>query len=186
MLAKAVVPLVVLPLVTLATVLALHAAMLLLGTVTLLAHGLDPSPFWTGVPWLQVEVTLIYLLIVTSLWFAPIYGWLFLVSAWARRAPFLWAVLPPLALMLLEKIALDTSNFSALVSYRFHGGFTAAFAGDFQRPMGRLAHDAGMHVDLPRMDPAQFFTTPGLWAGLVFAAAFLAAAAWLRRYREPN
>jgi hypothetical protein len=28
-------------------------------------------------------------------------------------------------------------------------------------------------------------STPGLWVGLAFAAAFLAAAVWLRRYREP-
>jgi hypothetical protein len=34
-------------------------------------------------------------------------------------------------------------------------------------------------------DPAKFLSTPGLWIGLAFAAAFLAAAVRLRRYREP-
>ena len=30
---------------------------------------------------------MLYGLAVHALWFAPIYGWLLLVSAWARRAP---------------------------------------------------------------------------------------------------
>jgi ABC-2 type transport system permease protein len=178
-LAKAIVPLVVLPAVTIVIVCALHLFMLLMGTATLLAHGLDPTPFWTQVPWLRVEVTLLYLLVALSLWYAPIYGWLLLVSAWARRAPFLWAVLPPLALCLLEKIAFDTSNLGALLSYRLHGGFSEAFdVADVQD------HHAMMH--LPKIDVAQFLSTPGLWAGLVFAAGFLAAAVWMRRYREPT
>jgi ABC-2 type transport system permease protein len=185
-LAKAAVPMLILPIVAIAVVLGLHLAMLLLGTAVLAVHGLDPSPFWTGVPWLNVEVTLIYLVAALTLWYAPIYGWLLMVSAWAKRAPFLWAVLPPLALSLLEKIALDTSNIGSMLSYRIHGGFTEAFDDDVVGGMHRLPHTGPMHVDLPRIDPAQFLATPGLWAGLVFAAAFIAAAVWLRRYREPT
>jgi hypothetical protein len=33
--------------------------------------------------------------------------------------------------------------------------------------------------------PDHFFSTPGLWIGLIFAAAFLAAAIRLRRYQGP-
>jgi hypothetical protein len=33
--------------------------------------------------------------------------------------------------------------------------------------------------------PGNFLSTPGLWIGLAFAVAFLAAAVRLRRYREP-
>ena len=158
---------------------ALHLFMLLIGTAAFLAHGLDPSPFWTGVPWLQVEITLIYSLVTLSLWYAPIYGWLLLVSAWAKRAPFLWAVFPPLALCLLEKIAFDTSNLWSLLTYRLHGGLSEAF--DVSD-----AHVGHAMRSLPRIDLAQFLSTPGLWVGLVFAAGFAAAAVWMRRYREPT
>jgi ABC-2 type transport system permease protein len=176
-LAKAFVPLVVLPTATMVIVCFLHLSMLLMGTATLLAHGLDPTPFWTAVPWLQVEAAILYLLVALSLWYAPLYGWLLLVSAWAKRVPFLWAVLPPLAVCLLERIALDTSNFASLLSYRIHGGFSEAF--DVSD-----VHDRAM-MHLPRIDLAQFLSTPGLWAGLVFAAGSLAATVWMRRYREP-
>ena len=40
-------------------------------------------------------------------------------------------------------------------------------------------------TQLSQLDPARFFGSPGLWVGLVFAVAFLAAAIWLRRRREP-
>ena len=45
-----------------------------------------------------------------------------LVSGWARRAPFLWAVLPPLAIGVAEKIAFNTSHFAALLGFLFGGG----------------------------------------------------------------
>jgi len=173
--AKAIVPLVVLPVATFVIICALHLFMLLMGTATLLAHGMNPSVFWTRVPWLEVEVTLLYGLTTTSLWYAPVYGWLLLVSAWAKRAPFLWAVLPPLAICVLEKIAFDTGNFASVLQYRLHGGFTDAFD---------VGGGHAMH-HMPTMDPVQFVSAPGLWVGLAFAAAFLAASVWLRRYREP-
>jgi ABC-2 type transport system permease protein len=178
-LAKAIIPLVILPLVTIVIVCALHLFMLLIGTAALLSHGFNPTPFWTQVPWLRVEMTLLYLLVALSLWYAPIYGWLLLVSAWAKRAPFLWAVLPPLALCLLEKIAFDTSNLGDLLSYRLHGGFSEAF--DVSD-----AHVGHGMMHLPTIDLAQFLSSPGLWVGLMFAAGFMAAAVWMRRYREPT
>jgi ABC-2 type transport system permease protein len=178
-LAKAIIPLVILPLATIVIVCALHLFMLLIGTAALLSHGFNPTPFWTQVPWLRVEMTLLYLLVALSLWYAPIYGWLLLVSAWAKRAPFLWAVLPPLALCLLEKIAFDTSNLGDLLSYRLHGGFSEAF--DVSD-----AHVGHGMMHLPTIDLAQFLSSPGLWVGLVFAAGFMAAAVWMRRYREPT
>ena len=62
-----------------------------------------------------------------ALWHAPIYGWLLLVSGWARRATFLWAVLPPLAIGVFEKIAFHTSYFGSLLRDRFFG-FAAALS----------------------------------------------------------
>jgi len=45
----------------------------------------------------------------------------------------------------------------------------------------------GMNLSDPLVivTPAPFFTSPGLWAGLVVAAALLAGAIWFRRNREP-
>jgi hypothetical protein len=48
----------------------------------------------------------------------------------------------------------------------------------------------GVTVDMPHrvfdaLDPGGFLANPWLWLGLVVAAGFVAAAIWMRRYREP-
>jgi hypothetical protein len=40
-------------------------------------------------------------------------------------------------------------------------------------------------IDSVALTPGRYLSSPGLWLGLVFAAAFIAAAVRLRRYRGP-
>jgi ABC-2 type transport system permease protein len=116
-----------------------------------------------------------HMVAVHGLWYAPIYAWLLLVSAWARRAPFLWAILPPIVVMVIEKIAFDTSHFAALLGFRFGGGSDGVPFTVGPMSMGVLTAS----------DLVRFFADPSLWTGLLLAAVFLAAAVRLRRYREP-
>ncbi len=173
-LSKASIPLVVLPLVAFATIVATLLIMLLLSTVVLLMSGLSAA---TPIPWMQMPLVLLYVLITLALWHAPIYGWLLLVSGWARRATFLWAVLPLIAVQIVEKIAFNTSYFGSMLKYRLVGGMAEAFA---HKPHGHVPI-----VDLSQLTPGNFLSTPGLWIGLAVAAAFLAAAVRLRRYQGP-
>ena len=177
-LSKAFIPLVVLPLIAFATVEVMQLAMRLLNSAVLLANGISPTLLWAhGAP-LEGSLVLLYGLAVTALWYAPVFGWLLLVSGWARRATFLWALLPPLALCVAEAIAFHTWRFAAMLKYRLSGGFADAFV------VG--GHSDGYpKVGLEQLDPFKFLGTPGLWIGLGFAAVFLAAAVWLRRNREP-
>jgi ABC-2 type transport system permease protein len=176
-LSKASIPLVVLPLITFAGTLATQVVMLLLSSTVLLGSGLSVATLWTQLALFQMSLMLFYhLLTVHVLWHAPIYGWLLLVSSWARRAPFLWAILPVLAICVVEKIAFNTSHFAAMLGNRFTGGAEAVAL----TAPGGLPIDPGM-----QLTPGRFLSSPGLWLGLVVAAAFLAAAVRLRRYREP-
>src|SRR5205823_11019667 len=72
-------------------------------------------------PVFQQSLILLYGLVTLALWHAPIYAWLLLVSGWARRATFLWAVLPPFLIAGLEKIALGTSYIGSMLRYRLMG-----------------------------------------------------------------
>jgi ABC-2 type transport system permease protein len=173
-LSKASIPLVVLPLITFAVVVGTQLIMLLLSTAVLLPSGLSATT-WTRLPLFQSSLVLFYGLIALALWHAPIYGWLLLVSGWARRTTFLWAVLPPLALCVVEKIAFDTWYLAALLKDRLIGFAAGAFA----------FTEHGTIDSIAQLTPGKFLSTPGLWIGLALAAAFLAAAVRLRRYREP-
>ena len=175
-LAKASIPLVVLPLLAFAITVVTESIMLLLSSVVLLAGGLSVATLWTTVQPGQTLLLLLYHLVTAHmLWFAPFYGWLLLVSAWARRTPFLWAVLPPLAIGIFEKIAFHHSYFADLLTNRFSGGDDA-----MSSMMGDMPFRPGMHIS-----PGAFLAAPGLWIGLLVAAAFLVGAARVRRYREP-
>ncbi len=103
--------------------------MLLLSSAVLLVSGLSAATLGAPVA-VQQPVILLYGLVVLALWHAPIYGWLLLVSGWARRAAFLWAVLPPVAICIVEKIAFNTSYFESMINYRLMGFAKEAFAGD--------------------------------------------------------
>ena len=76
---------------------------------------------------LEFPVVALYLLIVGALWYAPISGWLLFVSSWARRTPFLWAVLPPAAISIAEYLAFGTSYFRNALDDRFGAGLAHAF-----------------------------------------------------------
>ena len=170
-LAKASLPILVLPLLSFAVILVTQLIMAALSSLVMLGSGLPVATLWTTL--FQSLLMLFYHLVtVHVLWHAPIYGWFLLVSGWARRATFLWAALPPLAIGVFEKIAFNTSHFAAWLGYRLAGPEDFRHAGEhMSHPM---AHDLGA-----------FLTTPGLWMGLIVAALFLAAAVRLRRYREP-
>jgi len=174
-LSKASIPLVILPLLVLATTFIEQLIMLLLSSIVLLFSGIGVAALWAQVPLFEMALVLLYCLVVTALWHAPIYAWLLLVSAWARRTAFLWALLPPLAVCVFERIAFHTGHFASLLGYRFIGVFTEAI----RRPVD--PH----FVRLADLTPGQFLSAPGLWIGLVFAVLFLAAAARLRRDHGP-
>jgi len=173
---KASIPLVIIPIVTVVIIIATRLIMLLMGTAVVAANGLSLAPLWDHPPLLQLSLVPLYGVAVQTLWYAPIYGWLMLVSGWARRAPFLWAVIPPLALCLFEQIAFHTRYLTSMLENRLTGSDAAAFV------------DGGPNAviyKLAQLDPAKFVATPGLWIGLAIAAVLFAAAVWLRRYRDP-
>ena len=176
-LSKASIPLVVLPVITFAIIVALHLIMFLMTSVVLWMHGLSAATTWTHVPFFQNWVVLLYGLVAIALWHAPIYGWALLISGWVRRATFLWAVLPFLAIGIFERITFNTSRFAAFVQHRLLGFAAEAF--DFQ------AHH-GVAIDsLAQLTPGRYLATPGLWVGLLMAVVSIAAAIQMRRYRGP-
>lgn len=175
-LSKASIPLLVLPLLTFAVTAVTQWIMLLWSSLVLLMSGQSVAALWSHVPIFQIWLMLLYhLLTIHALWYAPFYGWLLLVSAWARRSPFLWAVLPLLAIGTFEKIAFRTSHFAVMLAHRFGGG---------PEGTGFTASSTSMHA-LAHLTPGHFLISPGLWIGLAITAAFLAAAVQLRRYRGP-
>lgn len=173
-LSKFTIPIVFVPMVSFAITLLTQLCMLLLSTVMLAGSGANVGMVWTGVPFLRDSSALFYhLLAIHGFWYAPLYAWLLLVSAWAPRLPFLWAFLPPFVICGLEKIAFNTTHFLELLQYRLMG------------PGSAMAPEHPKHDFMATLIPHHFLSTPGLWTGLVVAAALLFLTVRVRRYRGP-
>lgn len=176
-LSKAAIPLVVLPLY--AFILSVIATVVIFaaGTLVLLGSGTNAIVWLREFGIFEEPVVMLYGLTVHALWFAPIYGWLLLVSAWARRLPIVWAVLPLFLIGAFERVAFNSTRFAQFLRYRFMGAMDAAFTYDPNCP--------GVIDNLSQLSPGRFLATPGLWAGLLFTAGCLIAAVRLRRSRDP-
>lgn len=174
-LSKFTIPIVILPLLSFAITIATQFVMLVMATVMLPGTGVNVAALWTHTSFLHVSLVIFYHFVtVHGLWYAPLYGWLLLVSAWAPRAPFIWAFLPPFVICGLEKVAFNTTYCLSMLVNRLGGPRSA---------MATQPHEHGDFMAL--LIPHHFFTEPGLWIGLAIAVIFVFASIRLRRYRGP-
>jgi ABC-2 type transport system permease protein len=170
-LAKASIPMAVIPALSFVLAVVVQLIMLLLSLAVMPASGVSLDTFFGSLPIFQMWLVLAYhLLVLHSLGFAPLYGWLLLVSGWARRLAFLWAVLPLIAVGIMANVVFDSPNLFG-------------FFGD--TPGGDGFTHGMMMEPLARIHPSEFFGSPIMWVGLSIAALLLACAVRLRRYREP-
>ena len=175
-LSKALIPIVILPLLTFAITVLTQWIMLMMSSAALLGSGQSVTIFWSGVGiFHRWPMLLFHFLCIHGLWQSPIYAWLLLISGWARRAPILWATLPPLTIGIAEKVAFNTTYFGSLIGSRFTGGSEGSAIMGRGRPM-----DPTMHVG-----PIHFLMSPGLWIGLAITAFLLFLAVRMRRCRGP-
>jgi ABC-2 type transport system permease protein len=166
---KLFVPVVLLPAIGTVVFVVFQALVLLVGTIVLATNGFDAGSLWTVSGLLTSWGTMIVWIFGVSLWYAPLYAWFLLVSAWLTRSPVLATVLIPLVLALCERIAFGTRFVSDLFESRL-----------VQPLVFGLHHDAH-HVGAP----PQLFGDPGLWIGLVVAALLAGLAIVSRRHKQP-
>lgn len=176
------------PAMALAVIVAFHVVSMLFAAGVALWAGtdgwyvpLDPLALLTA--W----ATLAWMLLAQSLVYLPIVAWLMLASAWAKRAPFLWAVVPPVFVIVVEGWARGFDGRTVLGSWlveRISHGLPLALNIDGGRHGGlRVGHggvvEAGGSIDV-RFD---LLWSGLLWEGVAIAVVLLAATVWLRRYR---
>lgn len=162
------VALVVAPAVYIAVSMLLQLSFVLLAM--LLVWRMDMDPFATVLANIRFGDLLLQQLggwLMTALWVAPVYGWLLLASAWAKRSPFLVAIAPVIGLMLLEGLLLGTDYvLSAVLNHIPHyvGGESVV----------------GFYFNGLYWDQIDFLS---MACGLVFAAITVTGSVYLRRYR---
>lgn len=178
------------PLVTILVTLVTGVLTLLMFTVQMAIHGIS---FWQPLAHAHPFAVLGGLLAAVPLyllWGLPAFGWLLLCSAWARSKPFLWAVALPVG------VGAALSWFGFLLGYN---QFTPWF---WREIVGRILLGVfpGSWFDLSQWQEidsvpafvdsisglqawAHLVYSPGLWLGILAAAAMSALAIHLRGRR---
>jgi ABC-2 type transport system permease protein len=182
---KLLVGMIVIPLVYFAAadVTALIAAFIL----SIRARASLGSALWEPGAWGQIQVLWVYCVVATALWYLPIAGWLMLVSAWAKRAVMLWAVLPPLVLYIMERVFFGTHMIGSLLNRRVMGLVPVAFNGGKHvwTDGSGVVDNGGVPISVWHLiNPSGFFTSAETWIGAAVGAILIAGAIQLRMRRS--
>jgi ABC-2 type transport system permease protein len=125
------------------------------------------------------------------LWYLPLAGWLLLVSAWAQRSVFLWAILPPATLFFIERWLFGSRHFLDLVGDRLVGfqimvRESASLENLISEGMQGSADVSVPEVVNQMVSFTKLLAEPGLYGGILVAAVFVTGAVFLRRYRDES
>jgi ABC-2 type transport system permease protein len=149
--------------------------------VSIRARAMIGGALWAGSDWLQIQLLWMYVILTAAIWYLPVAGWCLMVSAWVKRAPMLWSVLPLLVAYLIEHFFVGTHYLARVIGGRLAGYAEAAFHGDSHGSWN--ANDAA-HTAWQFMDIGGFFSNVATWVGLLVGAAMVAAAIQLRLHRS--
>ena len=162
-------------------VMLLSAVLLVLfaGVASLRLSEIPVSP-WNAKIWLQVQAIMLMVVPMVVLWYLPIAGYLLVVSVWARKNAFLWAVLPWVAVLIIEAAITRTTMAAHFLGDRF-GGF-AKIIGDNL--------DIDIRSDARLSEAAQavgrVLGDYHIWVGAIAGLALIYAAVRIRRYRDDS
>ena len=179
----------VIPLVALCATLLAQLVVATGGSIKLALAGDPAGLMWNPQALLAGASTAVVIAVISVLWYSPLVAYLLLASAWAPKAPFLWGIVPPVAGVVLERIATGTDHLGDFLVWRLFGPLKALDDEDDDRAGPGLVIDSD---NLPGTATAiaerlvDFIASPGMILGLVAGVAMLGAAISLRRYRDEN
>lgn len=179
---------IVIPAVTAIAIWITHLVNLIVTSIWVSAKGGDAGMLiWGSVSLFDNWLAALVVVVASGIWMSPFIAWFLFVSTWAKRMPILMAFMPPIVLGLLEWIVFRTQYFLTTIGER--GDMTPLFHSmSLERFFEEEEWRAGVgnislleHIDL-----VGFFTSQGLWSGLLVCAILTTAAIYVRRYRDDS
>ncbi len=144
-------------------------------------HDHSGNVYWDAGTWLRIQGISLVTVVAGVLWYAPITAFLMLASAWARRSVQLWVFLPPVVLIMMERIALGTNHVMTVLFYRL-GGVFANTGPSF--PGTDVSQRATLNLLFANVNHFPVFANVDLWLGLGVAALLIVATIRIRQYRD--
>lgn len=132
--------------------------------------------FWGEIGLISNVASLWSIILPYALWMFPLFAWLMLASSHAKKAPFLWAVLPIIALLVIEAV---------LVNYfHLYQGFVSTTLTDYFGFTQQLVfQSAEPHVSFKELLVNALYAKIGFVA-TIFGLAVMYLTYWLRKTRS--
>lgn len=117
-----------------------------------------------------------------ALWMIPFFAWLLLVSSFAPRMPFVFAVLPPVVIGIVEKVFLGTDMFVDMLGSRGEG-LGRALQNNLSRHAINGPEDiySGLSLEIVYNGFINSLASGSFWIGFLVAGAMLWGAIELRK-----
>lgn len=194
-LSKVVTATVVAPLMALVASLAMMLGVLIILSVVVAFFGGNPfDVIWRNASPLSVAGKVALLLPLNAIWALPTIGWLMLCSAFAKRVPFLWATVLPVA------VGTFVSIFDAVTKLRIPDDWVwqhLVFRLLFSIVPGGWINFDGLEKRMNEgpdgvLDAINMHTLLGpfadanIWLGAVAGIGMIVLAWWLRRWRDDS
>jgi len=165
-----------------------HLINMIVTSIWVSAKGGDAGVLiWGSLSIFDNWLAALIVVVASGIWMSPFIAWFLFVSTWAKRMPLLMAFMPPIVLGLLEWIVFRSQYFFTTLGERgdmtplFHHLSLERF---FEEEQWR---DGGENISLlEHIDLVGFFTSFGLWSGLVVCGILTTAAIYVRRYRDDS
>jgi ABC-2 type transport system permease protein len=196
-LSKVVAATVIAPLFALAATLILMLGLMTLFSIVVAIYGMNPfTTVWANASPLSVVAKVAMLIPLNAIWALPTIGWLLLCSAFAKRVPFLWATLLPIATATCVSIFDAVTNlripndwfWEHIVSRVLFSILPGSWM-DFDRLGEKMDGADGPEVLLNAIDLSTILAPlsgANLWIGAAAGAGMIALAIWLRRWRDDS
>ncbi len=179
-LAKAAVPLLAMIPFESAMILITLASMFIAGSAFFAFSGLGVDFLFNAVRWADLASLATYGVFTATLWYAPIYAWFLMWSAAVKRGAALWGGMPLVA-AIAERVTGSGDRVQSLLKERLLGAGDFAFVTRAPAAAKDAASKLIEPAPLYTPAPLKFFSSTEFWTGLLFAAAFIAIAIYLRR-----
>lgn len=194
-LSKLVVAAIVIPVISLFTIMLAQMMTLALQSYTFTETTGAVSMLWQQAGLMGFWQTHFILLVEQSIWFFPVMGWLLLCSVWSRRSPIAPAIIIPLLLIFVDSsFRLDT-NITEILLERGPVGLISAVGMDgFNewKAQGKTFATADISTwrdAMGNLDFAgfiDFLSRTKVWLGFIVGLFLLGMTIWLRRRQGDN
>ncbi len=136
---------------------------LLIATVAALGHDIEIfEMLWVPSNLVGRWFTDIAYLLLQAIWSLPMYGWMLLISAFAKSVPFVWFLGIPIGISIVERMV-------------FGSGWISNWMADHGSP---TPHSFNAELQLADLTP--YLASLDTFLGLLVGAGFIGGAIWLR------